>query len=73
MFSVRRQFAVLAVVLVCLTGVRLSHADWQEQGKLLASDGAANDHFGWPVYVSGDYAVVGGYFNDDNGIDSGSA
>jgi hypothetical protein len=45
----------------------------QEQDKLLASDGAANDVFGFSVSVSGDYAIVGAYWDDDNGIDSGSA
>ena len=32
---------------------------WQEQTKLLASDGAIQDRFGSSVSVSGDYAVVG--------------
>lgn len=32
---------------------------WQEQAKLLASDGAANDSFGVSVAVSGDVALVG--------------
>ena len=46
---------------------------WLEQGKLLASDGAAFDYFGVSVSISGDYVVVGAFNDDDNGEDSGSA
>jgi hypothetical protein len=46
---------------------------WSQQAKLTASDGAAEDFFGCSVSISGDYAVVGAYYNDDNGTDSGSA
>jgi hypothetical protein len=41
--------------------------------KLIASDGAASDKFGYSVAISGDTAVVGAYWDDDNGNDSGSA
>ena len=34
---------------------------WSQQQKLTASDGAANDEFGWSVSVSGDTAVIGAY------------
>jgi hypothetical protein len=47
--------------------------DWLEKQKLLASDGAANDWFGRSVSISGDYAIVGAYRDDDKGSDSGSA
>ena len=40
--------------------------------KITASDGAASDRFGISVSTSGDYAVVGAYFDDDNGDESGS-
>ncbi len=46
---------------------------WTQQAKLTASDGAASDNFGWSVSISGDYAIVGAYGNDDNGLGSGSA
>ena len=46
---------------------------WSEQAKITASDGASHDHFGWPVSISGDYAVIGASFDDDNGAQSGSA
>ena len=41
--------------------------------KLLASDGAATDSFGWTVAISGDTAIVGASGDNDNGTASGSA
>jgi hypothetical protein len=41
--------------------------------KLTPSDGAADDRFGHSVAISGDTVVVGAWWNDDNGSDSGSA
>ena len=41
--------------------------------KLIASDGAASDYFGYSVAISGNYAIVGAYADDDNGSSSGSA
>ncbi len=46
---------------------------WVEQAKLTASDAAAADYFGYSVSISGDYAVVGAYADDDGGSYSGSA
>ena len=46
---------------------------WHEQQKLNTSDGAVDDFFGWSVSVSGDTAVIGALFDDDNGSRSGSA
>lgn len=48
---------------------------WTQQAKLVPSDGAANDWFGYSVAVSGDgdTAIVGSYQDDDKGTDSGSA
>ena len=46
---------------------------WSQQAKLTASDGAASDWFGWSVSISGDYAIVGAFWDDDKGTDSGSA
>ncbi|HNO79021.1 MAG TPA: FG-GAP repeat protein [Phycisphaerae bacterium] len=46
---------------------------WTEQAKLTADDGAANDYFGASVSIDGDTAVVGAYFDDDDGDASGSA
>ena len=41
--------------------------------KLVASDGAAGDLFGYSVAVFGDLVVVGAFHDADNGPDSGSA
>ena len=41
--------------------------------KLIASDRAENDQFGYSVAVDGNTAVVGAYRDDDAGADSGSA
>jgi len=52
---------------------RYDGANWTEEAKLLATDGAATDLFGYSVSVSGDTAVIGSRRDDDNGTDSGSA
>ena len=50
-----------------------SGTSWAQETKLLASDGAAADEFGRSVSISGDYAVVGAWRDNDNGTDAGSA
>jgi hypothetical protein len=45
----------------------------QQIAKILPSDGAADDNFGRSVAISGTTAIVGAYFDDDNGDRSGSA
>ena len=47
--------------------------NWIEVQKLTAFDGAVSDIFGSRVSISGDYAVISAFLDDDNGIDSGSA
>jgi len=44
----------------------------QELAKLLPTDGAMHDKFGWSVAIEGDIAVVGAPFDEDNGPSSGS-
>jgi len=44
-----------------------------EVAKLLASDGASDDRMGWSVDIDGDTAVVGAFFHDHQGVDSGAA
>ena len=46
---------------------------WDAGTKILASDAASEDQFGRRVGISGDYAIVGAYLNDDRGSASGSA
>lgn len=52
-----------------------SGTTWSLQAKLTAADGAPVDLFGYSVALSGDTAVFGAKFDDDdiNGVDSGSA
>ncbi|MCH8164229.1 MAG: FG-GAP repeat protein, partial [Planctomycetes bacterium] len=51
-----------------------AYADLGDQlAKLLATDGAAVDGFGFSVAISGATAIVGALRDDDNGNDSGSA
>jgi cysteine-rich repeat protein len=47
--------------------------NWTQQAKLLPSDGGATDYFGWGLAVFGDTALIGARWDDDNGLDSGSA
>ena len=48
-------------------------SNWLFEQKLTASDGVISDFFGHSVSIYGDYAIVGAYGDDDNGIFSGSA
>lgn len=52
---------------------RYDGANWVQDGKLIASDGAPGDGLGSSVDVFGDVAVVGSPNDDTNGGDSGSA
>ena len=46
---------------------------WVEETKLTASDGDPYDAFGYSVSISGDSAIIGAVYDDDNGNNSGSA
>ncbi len=46
---------------------------WNQEAKLTAGDGAAEDRFGFSVALDGGAAVLGSYLDDDGGVDSGSA
>ena len=48
-------------------------AGWTQEAKLVASDGAAADHFGFYVAIDGNRVVVGAPDDDDTGTDTGSA
>jgi len=54
-------------------GGNFAMTSWIEKTKLLASDGEQNDRFAVSVSIDGDYAIVGAFFDDDNGDSSGSA
>ena len=46
---------------------------WQQQTKLTAPDGAADDRFGRSVALAGDTVLIGAMFQDNKGENSGSA
>jgi len=47
---------------------------WTQQAKLLASDGSAGDQFSfYGASLDGDTALIGAVYEDDKGVDSGSA
>ncbi|ETR65780.1 MAG: hypothetical protein OMM_13724, partial [Candidatus Magnetoglobus multicellularis str. Araruama] len=46
---------------------------WSESAKLSASDAEASDYFGYAVSISGDYALIGAYGEDQKGSGSGAA
>jgi len=46
---------------------------WAEEQELLASDGGRGDFFGQSVSISGNIAVIGAYWTDNNYVDDGSA
>jgi hypothetical protein len=56
---------------------RRTTGGWSLETKLLASDGAENDFFGYAVSITGTpsnpVAIIGAYGDDDNGFTSGSA
>ncbi len=52
---------------------RRTESVWEQEIKLLASDGETQDRFGWSVALSGNVALIGARRDDDNGVDSGAA
>ena len=52
---------------------RFDGANWSQEVKLIASDGALGDGLGSSVDIFGDVAIVGSPNDDTNGGDSGSA
>lgn len=51
---------------------RNANGNWVET-KMVASDGAVDDYFGWSVAIEGDRTIIGARLDDDNKVDSGSA
>lgn len=50
-----------------------SDVTWTKQAKLVASDRQNGDYFGNAVSISGNYAIVGAFYEDDGGTDAGAA
>ncbi|RDH83611.1 MAG: hypothetical protein DIZ78_13965 [endosymbiont of Escarpia spicata] len=53
----------IAILILPLT----VNADFADEIKLMASDGASQDQFGWSISISGDTAIVGAPVVDTNG------
>lgn len=51
---------------------RRSGSTWLLEQKLVPNDGAALDHFGVSVAISGDVALVGAHIENDGGVGTGS-
>ncbi len=72
--DMRNLITPLLAAAVLALSTAAAYADLGDQlAKLLADDGAALDHFGLSVAISGTTAIVGAVFDDDNGRNSGSA
>jgi hypothetical protein len=52
---------------------RFDGSTWAEQAKLLPSDGEPDENFGYSAAISGDTAVFGAPYDEENGPYSGSA
>ncbi|MCD6337512.1 MAG: T9SS type A sorting domain-containing protein [Candidatus Marinimicrobia bacterium] len=64
-----------SIILICILLFSVSvimAQDWDQIIKAVASDRAANDHFGYSVAISGNYAIVGAYWEDHNVIGADS-
>ena len=75
-FGLCAEEAEATVTLLLPSGIVLSvpgSVTFAPEAKLLPSDGAASDYFGRSVALSGDTALVGAFYDDDNGSASGSA
>ncbi|MDP8238325.1 MAG: FG-GAP repeat protein, partial [Candidatus Hatepunaea meridiana] len=70
--SIRSTFSALMILIAVLL-LNISVAFAQSETKITADDAAAGDMFGVAVCISGDYAVVGAGYDDDDGEASGSA
>jgi len=64
-----------SIILICIilfSASAIMAQDWDQIIKAVASDRAANDHFGYSVAISGNFAIIGAYWEDHNasGTDS---
>ena len=52
-------YSVLSIFLLLFMSSGMIAQDYDVETKLLASDGAANDFFGYTVSISGNFAIIG--------------
>ncbi|MEZ4825087.1 MAG: FG-GAP repeat protein [Bacteroidia bacterium] len=72
-FNLMKQFTpsfMRALLLLTLTALLCRHSaqaqNWSEIIKVTASDRESEDRFGYSVAISGDYAIVGAYEEDED-------
>ncbi|KPA16043.1 PKD domain-containing protein [Candidatus Magnetomorum sp. HK-1] len=53
--------------------IKYNGQSWVKEQKILPEDGNLNDYFGCSAAISGSFAILGSYGNDDIGSKSGSA
>jgi len=70
-FNFVASFLALAFMLGCTATTQAAPFDLET--KITADDGAEEDWFGISVAISGNTAIVGAYWDDDGGNNSGSA
>ncbi|MBL6962298.1 MAG: T9SS type A sorting domain-containing protein [Bacteroidetes bacterium] len=46
--------------------LKYSAGTWSQHQKIVASDRKSNDYFGFAVAISGDYAIIGAYADDED-------
>jgi hypothetical protein len=63
--QLKNSLGLIALVIVALTS---NAQNWNEITKIVASDRADTDYFGREVAISGDYAIIGSPFKDDDKI-----
>jgi len=63
--QLKNSLGLIALVIVALTS---NAQNWNEIAKIAASDRGNTDYFGREVAISGDYAIIGSPFKDDDKI-----
>jgi hypothetical protein len=64
---------LMPIIMTCVLYAPVRAQILNETQKLLASDGAVDDQFGFAVAISGNYSIAGARWDDDIGQNSGSA
>ena len=65
---------IVLIMLLAFMSVNCIKLSAQTETKLVASDGAAGDNFGYRCAISGEFVIVGSPYNDnEKGIDAGAA
>ena len=69
MYDMRNVIFTLSFTLLAAL---LQAQNFEKETKLVPEDGTASNSLGWSVSIDGDYALAAAYYDDDNGMGSGS-